>query len=146
MALAVSAAACSTRVIDLDLPDAGTSQCEMVKRTDGFLCTVCFLPDGSVLNRGCLPPAAPIDAGPAAECKVIPRDDLRCLACVAATGNPVMPCLTCEPPVMTSAAGDTCRTCAWDDLPARRCLQCFSGGKVTSDDCDSLRSERVVGN
>jgi hypothetical protein len=146
---------CGNRVIELDLPDAAgttppaTGQCEYVKSDAGYVCTICILPDGTAVNRGCEPPASPGGNGGAsgaavAECKVIPRDDLRCLSCGSAAGI-YSPCLACEAPVATSATGDSCRACAWSDAPDRRCLQCFTSGKPTSDDCNSLRSERLLG-
>jgi hypothetical protein len=100
LALAIG---CGNRVIELDVPDAGTTppaanQCEPVKRADGTVCTICFLADGSTINRGCEtppPPPVPGTGGAAAECKVIPKDDLRCLACTSATGT-YSPCLTCD--------------------------------------------------
>ena len=157
-------AGCETRVIDL-YPDAAVplppgAQCEWVKRADGLVCRVCLLPDGNVFNAGCQPAAGtppqagnssqpgsapPVGAG-AAECKVESANEPRCLQCFGAGVTTYQACLKCETLVATSAAGDGCRACMWSDKPERRCLQCLSAtGVITSDDCDSLRTERLPG-
>ena len=42
--------------------------------------------------------------------------------------------------VRTAGQGDFCRTCAWNDLMAGQCLQCYTAdGTSTLDDCDALR-------
>jgi hypothetical protein len=84
MAALIGAAACSTRVVDLALPDAAGSgnpagtggntvkpdaapdrgagiapdvpaKCEKVQRADGAICTLCFGTDGTVVNGTCDP-------------------------------------------------------------------------------------------
>ena len=171
----VIAAACSTRVVDLPLPDAapglpgnaaGTGQpdaavdasagvlpdaplkCEKVLRADGATCLLCFGADGTVINGTCEPvmmvPPPPVpDAAPAIPaCKVVPRGDLRCRVCSAATGD-YTACLTCQE--FTAIAGERCRPCVWSDLPEQRCLQCLGAdGGVSHDDCDSFRKEVVA--
>lgn len=172
----VIAAACSTRVVDLPLPDAaGAGQpgdasagskpgvaldgaagmlpdvplkCEMLRRSDGTPCTLCFGPDGSVVSGSCEPatmvPPPPVpDAAPAIPvCKVVPRGDLRCRVCSAATGD-YTACLTCQE--FTAIAGERCRPCVWSDLPEQRCLQCLGAdGGVSHDDCDNFRKEVVA--
>ena len=175
-ALVLLGAACSTRVVDLPLGedgtrgipadaaasikpntgvDAGTSvapdaplSCEMVRRSDGAVCKLCFAADGTVVNGTCepvpmmVPPVAP-DAAPAIPvCKIVPRADLRCRVCSAAAGD-YTACLTCQEPVLLG--GERCRPCAWSDLPEQRCLQCFGAdGGVSHDDCDQFRKEVVV--
>jgi hypothetical protein len=172
--LLVIAAACSTRVVDLPLPDvgpglpadAGTTvkpdavavadvlpdvplKCEMLRRSDGTPCTLCFGPDGSVVSGSCEPtmmvvPPPPVpDAAPGVPyCKVVPRGDLRCRVCSAASGD-YTACLTCQEATMLG--GELCRPCAWSDLPEQRCLQCFGpDGSVSHDDCDNFRKEVVA--
>jgi hypothetical protein len=175
IAALVIAAACSTRVVDLPLPDAGPRlpssaagtgkpdapvdasagvlpgvppRCEKVQRADGATCTLCFNPDGTVTNGSCEPvmmvPPPPVpDAAPAIPvCKVVPRSDLRCRVCSAATGD-YTACLTCQE--VTLIAGERCRPCVWNDQPEQRCLQCFGAdGGVSHDDCDNLRKEVVA--
>jgi hypothetical protein len=143
--LLVLSLGCGNRVIQLDVPDAALTGCQVVKRDDGFLCTVCFLADGTVVNRGsCEGPDAGNVSSPVPECKVVPREDLRCLDCFTG-GKTYSSCLSCEAPVTTSSTGDSCRACTWNDIPDRRCLQCFTAGKLSSDDCNTLRSERLSG-
>jgi hypothetical protein len=128
-------------------PDAPLS-CEMVRRSDGAVCKLCFAPDGTVVNGTCEPvamtvPPPPADAAPAIPvCKIIPRDDLRCRVCSAAAGD-YTACLTCQEPVLLG--GERCRPCVWSDLPEQRCLQCFGAdGGVSHDDCDQFRKEVVA--
>ena len=175
-ALVLLGAACSTRVVDLPLGDDRHSRhprrrrrqhqadtgrstpapasprtrpcpCEMVRRSDGAVCTLCFAPDGTVVN-GDLPARPrcrrpPPDAAPAVPvCKIIPRGDLRCRVCSAAAGD-YTACLTCQEPVLLG--GERCRPCVWSDLPEQRCLQCFGAdGGVSHDDCDQFRKEVVA--
>jgi hypothetical protein len=171
--LVLLGAACSTRVVDLPLGgpgppgvpdaaantrpntgvDAGTSvapdaplSCEMVRRSDGAVCQLCFAPDGTVVNGACqpspmmVPPVPPAPAIPV--CKIIPRGDLRCRVCSAAAGD-YTACLSCQEPVLLG--GERCRPCAWSDLPEQRCLQCFGAdGGVSHDDCDQFRKEVIA--
>jgi hypothetical protein len=175
-ALVLLGAACSTRVVDLPLGEdgtrgipadaavnirpntgveAGTSvaadaplSCEMVRRSDGAVCKLCFAPDGTVVNGACQPvpmtvPPSPLDAAPTIPvCKIILRADLRCRVCSAAAGD-YTACLTCQEPVLLG--GERCRPCVWSDLPEQRCLQCFGAdGGVSHDDCDQFRKEVVA--
>lgn len=175
IALGMLAAACSTRVVDLPLPDLGPGtpadaaatmkpdppidarggtmpdaplKCEKVIRADGATCTLCFLADGTVVNGTCdpstmVPPPPAPDAAPAVPvCQVVPRGDLRCRVCKAASGD-YTACLTCQE--ATVLGMERCRPCSWTDLPEQRCLQCFGAdGGVSHDDCDNFRKEVVA--
>jgi hypothetical protein len=128
-------------------PDA-PAKCEMVRRDDGTVCALCFAPDGTVVNGSCepakpVPPPPVADAAPTVPmCKVVPRGDLRCRVCSAASGD-YTACLVCQEAM--PFAGEKCRPCAWSDLPEQRCLQCFGAdGGVSHDDCDNFRKEVVA--
>ena len=127
-------------------PDA-PAKCEMVVRSDGTVCALCFAPDGTVVNGSCepakTPPPPAVDAAPTIPmCKVVPRGDLRCRVCSAASGD-YTACLVCQEAM--PFAGEKCRPCAWSDLPEQRCLQCFGAdGGVSHDDCDNFRKEVVA--
>ena len=143
--------ACSTRFVDLEIPDAGPGpgqpavlKCESLKRADGSECKICYAADGTLVNGACSPatppPVPPADSGAAVSCKVAPAADSRCLYCAGSTGE-YTACLKCEAPVKTGNTGEVCRTCYWGDQIGG-CLQCFAAnGAATHDDCDALRSE-----
>jgi hypothetical protein len=159
-------AGCETRVVDLRLPttpgssgvdaaDPGAGKdapveavvplkCETVVRLDSSKCEICYSPEGMVVKSSCAQPPPVPDAGmpmvnPSA-CKVLPMDDTRCVLCPDPAGMLVMGCLKCSTPVRTAGQGDFCRTCAWSDLMAGQCLQCYTAdGTSTLDDCDALR-------
>jgi len=166
VALAAMSGGCGTHFVELLLPadaapppaidggaaepapDAAPPKCDTLMRADGSPCHICYSPDG-MLTSDCVPMgggSTPADAGggpaaPAAACKVMPVMDTRCLMCPPSSGTamPTMICLACQAPVKTSAAGDYCRTCAWQDRVGQ-CLQCFTAdGTSTWDDCDALR-------
>jgi putative hemolysin len=151
-------AACSTRVIDLVVPEAGAGagpaadagaevaadgplSCEMVRRADGTVCTLCFTPDGNVVKGACEPAAVvpPGDPGPGVPvCKVVPRGETRCRSCSGARSYTA--CLVCLAPF--ELGGEQCQSCSWDDAPDIRCLRCLAkDGTVTHDDCDATRKE-----
>lgn len=152
-ALLLVGGACGTRFVDLTDPrDGGVESgqsatamatCELVKRSDGAECRICYAPDGTLLNGSCvpMPPPAPSRIDPAtATCKVGLMGDSRCLSCAASAGE-YTTCLKCEAPIKTGAGGEICRTCLWSDA-ADRCLQCFAAdGTTTHDDCDTFRKE-----
>ncbi|HET6280324.1 MAG TPA: hypothetical protein VFH73_05145 [Polyangia bacterium] len=148
---------CETRIVDLRVPvssDAGgpgpgtanvPTKCETVTHADGSKCEICYSAAGMVVSTDCASGMPAVDAatpgGTPSPCKVVPMDDTRCALCPTAGGMVVMGCLKCDVPVKTTTAGDFCRTCAWSDLMAGQCLQCYTAdGTPTLDDCDALRS------
>jgi hypothetical protein len=134
--LAVLAAACGTKVLELGAPDAATSPpfpgkfCLEDHDPSGGVCMRCYDQWGTPAG-GCMAAGGQ----PACFTKMLPPYE-RCLFC----GGEQRGCLKCEP----MSLSQSCRMCSWTDGidKGKGCTQCFDpAGKPVSDDCDDFRPE-----